>query len=329
MPSESTDFAPLRVSTDALPARDRLPFWREAFGRKFLNIVIEPLSDAPFGVEATLRALPGFRLMECAASPAQHQRTPEIVSHGDDAFTFPMNLSGGMTLSQRNREVSLDVGDAVSFLNAEPSTLKHSQVHALGLVVPRAALTPLVANVEDAAMRVIPHSNEALRLLTNYLKTVCKGPALAAPELRHLVATHVHDLVAMMLGATRDGTALAAGRGLRAARLAAIKADITAHLGHRDLTLTAVAARQQVTPRYVQMLFEGEGVTFSQFLLEQRLARVHRMLAEPRHAGSTISAIAFAAGFGDLSHFNRSFRRRYGAAPSEIRGEATRAETSD
>ena len=31
----------------------------------------------------------------------------------------------------------------------------------------RAALSPLVARVEDMAMRVIPHGNEALRLLTD------------------------------------------------------------------------------------------------------------------------------------------------------------------
>jgi AraC-like DNA-binding protein len=43
------------------------------------------------------------------------------------------------------------------------------------------------------------------------------------------------------------------------------------------------------------------------------------MLTTPSHAGWTISAIALASGFGDLSHFNRSFRRRYGATPSDIR----------
>jgi AraC-like DNA-binding protein len=83
--------------------------------------------------------------------------------------------------------------------------------------------------------------------------------------------------------------------------------------------LTALAARHCVTPRYVQTLFEGEGTTFSQFLRGERLARVHRMLRDPRHAGHSISGIAYDAGFGDLSHFNRAFRRRYGATPSEMR----------
>jgi len=35
-----------------------------------------------------------------------------------------------------------------------------------------------------------------------------------------------------------------------------------------------------------------------------------------------ISTIALDAGFGDLSYFNRAFRRRYGMRPSGLRGAA-------
>jgi AraC-like DNA-binding protein len=43
------------------------------------------------------------------------------------------------------------------------------------------------------------------------------------------------------------------------------------------------------------------------------------MLSDPRHAGFTISAIAYAAGFGDLSYFNRALRCRYGGSPFDVR----------
>jgi AraC-like DNA-binding protein len=69
------------------------------------------------------------------------------------------------------------------------------------------------------------------------------------------------------------------------------------------------------------MLFESEGTTFSQFALAERLACAHRLLLDPRHAHQSIGAIAYASGFGDLSHFNHAFRRRYGATPSEVRRE--------
>jgi AraC-like DNA-binding protein len=70
------------------------------------------------------------------------------------------------------------------------------------------------------------------------------------------------------------------------------------------------------------MLFEAAGLSFSEFVLAERLARAHRMLTAPRYAGATISAIAYAAGFADLSHFNHSFRRRYGGTPSDVRAAA-------
>jgi len=43
------------------------------------------------------------------------------------------------------------------------------------------------------------------------------------------------------------------------------------------------------------------------------------MPSDPDIPGRTISAVAFACGFGDLSYFNRSFRRRYGMPPSDAR----------
>jgi transcriptional regulator GlxA family with amidase domain len=168
-------------------------------------------------------------------------------------------------------------------------------------------------------MRLVPRNCEALRLLADYSSILRENPTLTTPEVRHLAVTHIHDLIAVALGATRDGEAIAEGRGIRAARLRAVKEDILANLSAPELTIVAVALRQQVTPRYVHMLFEGEGITFSEYVLNQRLLRAHRMLTDPRLAGRTITTIAFASGFGDLSHFDRTFHRQFGVTPSEAR----------
>jgi AraC-like DNA-binding protein len=42
----------------------------------------------------------------------------------------------------------------------------------------------------------------------------------------------------------------------------------------------------------------------------------------PRNIGGRlppVSSVAFEVGFGDLSYFNRTFRRRFGATPSDVR----------
>jgi AraC-like DNA-binding protein len=53
------------------------------------------------------------------------------------------------------------------------------------------------------------------------------------------------------------------------------------------------------------------------------------MLSAPRHFGETISAIAYAVGFADLSHFNRSSRRRYDCTPSDVRVAGRREHHED
>lgn len=127
-------------------------------------------------------------------------------------------------------------------------------------------------------------------------------------------------------GVARNPAPLAEVGGRSAARFSAIKADIAGHLACPELTVGAVAVRQGITPRYVQQLFEREGMTFSQFVRWQRLARACRMLRDPLHARWTITAIALEAGFTDLSHFNHCFRRRYRASPSEVRRAALRGQ---
>ena len=109
---------------------------------------------------------------------------------------------------------------------------------------------------------------------------------------------------------------------LPAARLLAIKREIMENLSNASLSIGTIAARHGITPRYVHMLFEAEGITFSAFVMQRRLEAAHSLLCDPDKLGSKISAIAFQCGFSDLSWFNRAFRKRYDATPSAIRATA-------
>jgi AraC-like DNA-binding protein len=129
----------------------------------------------------------------------------------------------------------------------------------------------------------------------------------------------VHDLVALVLGATREAANIAQGRGVQAARLTAAKAHIADACSNAALSIGTVAGHIGVTPRYLQSLFGTDGSTFSNYVRCQRLARAHRMLTNPTFESRPVSAIAYAAGFADLSYFNRCFRQRYSATPGDIR----------
>jgi AraC-like DNA-binding protein len=99
----------------------------------------------------------------------------------------------------------------------------------------------------------------------------------------------------------------------------AIKSDIEARLEDRRLTAREIAERHGISLRYLQKLFEDERTTFSEFVLQRRLDRALRLLQSAGSWETSITEIAFGVGFGDLSYFNRTFRRRFGAAPRDIR----------
>jgi AraC-like DNA-binding protein len=322
MPSQWLDFAPHHFSTSALPDKDRIPFWREVFGQQAVRVNIESRSNDKFEARAVIRAVPGLRSTSFASAAARLERRANTIRDGDDAVVLLFPRKGNMHASQRAREVILRPGDATLLLHGEPSAVTHAKIRFQGLIVPRAAITALVANLEDLAMRPVPRSNRPLQLLMSYVKATHTSGEIEQPELRNLLATHVVDLLAMVVGATREGAALAEERGVAAARLAAIKSDIIEHVSQEELTITAVARRHRTTPRSIQRLFELEGLSFSTFKLEQRLIRASRMLRDPRYAASTIASVAFAAGFSDLSYFHRAFRRRFGKTPSDMRFEA-------
>jgi AraC-like DNA-binding protein len=323
MNGAAPDVATIRVSTDDLAPAERIPFFCDVFGRSIARFDLEPLGDGPFYVKAVLRALPGLKIGSAVNSGLRVERTRALIADGNDDVLLAIPLAGKHIVTHLGREVAIAAGEAVPMSNSDLSRVTNPDgARFLGVGVPRQVLASLVPRIEDAFMRPIPRGNEALRLLVGYLKLLDEDRALASPELRRLAVAHVHDLVALAIGASRDAAVIAVGRGVRAARLAAIKADIAAHLGHGDLTVGDMAARQRVTPRYVQSLFETEGTTFSRFMLAQRLLLAHRMLTDPRHAAWKTITIAHAAGFADLSYFNRAFRRHYGASPSDVREAA-------
>jgi AraC-like DNA-binding protein len=188
----------------------------------------------------------------------------------------------------------------------------------------RRSLDATVANLDERLMSGIPSSNEALRLLTSYVEILHGDPAPLAPELLALGVPHIHDLVSLALGATRDASESAKAGGLRAARLHAIKSDIVANLAEPGFGVHAVAARHAISPRYIRALFGSEYTTFTDFVREQRLRRAYRILSDPVSIGRSIGTVALDCGYTSISYFNQAFRRRYGATPTDIRDSARR-----
>jgi AraC-like DNA-binding protein len=309
-----------RFSTHDFPERERLTAWREIFGRTVCSLDIDPVTDGPFSSEAKACRVPGLGILMGSTSGVRLTHAKKLIA--DDDLSFMTGPMAAWTASQLGRHTVLGAGDGVLMSNAEVGAMTLPDATPfLTFRVPVAAIAPLVPDIGAVVARRIPADSHALRLLTLYLGMLQDTSTLAAPQIQHLAATHVHDVLALMLGATYEAGEVAKGRGLRAARLQAILAEIKAHFANPCFSPGDVASRLGMSPRYVQDVLHDTGISFTERVMELKLQRARAMLA--RNGSLKVIDIAYACGFGDISYFNRCFRRRYGAAPSEIRGSGT------
>jgi AraC-like DNA-binding protein len=227
----------------------------------------------------------------------------------------------------QGREVELRPGEAVFLRNGHQGIVEYTDdTRHLCFTIPERALSPFVTDLDAACMQAINVGTGPLALLLRYAQIIVADETVL-PHTGAAIARHVHDLAAIVMTRSPELAAALSCRGARsAARLAAIKAEIGLQLGNSALSVVSIAARLGITPRYIAKLFEQDGTSFSTFVMEQRLGLAYSLLEDPWRTGISISTLALTAGFGDISHFNKCFRRRYGMTPSDVRNRARAAE---
>jgi AraC-like DNA-binding protein len=310
---EGNGMGTLHFSTRALPASKRLSALRQLFDT---SVNLEVAADPEQVVAMTMYRSPGLRRAEMLSSfTARLSRGSSMLADGEDTVCLMINNSGRMAVTQRGHQGVAEPGDAVLLVYRETARVDFDASTYLSVRVPFSALAPL-ADVGCAAGHRITRDTEPLRLLKSYVSSL--PSQMSDQPLNRIVATHIYDLIALSIGAMGVGRGLASDRSVRTARLESMKADL---VSDTTVTLDQLAMRYRISPRSVQLLFEQAGTTFSEYVLAKKLDKARRLLISPRYAEWPISAIAYEAGFGDLSYFNRRFKQRYLSTPSEMRKE--------
>lgn len=92
------------------------------------------------------------------------------------------------------------------------------------------------------------------------------------------------------------------------------------HHFREPLSLPAIAGRAHLSPNYFSERFRKfTGQSFQAYLQRRRLHFARSLLTS---TGLGVTNVCHAAGFNNLSHFGRAYRRRYGEPPSTTRARS-------
>ena len=99
-------------------------------------------------------------------------------------------------------------------------------------------------------------------------------------------------------------------------RMQQIHAYVMAHYIH-PISLDDMAAETGMNRSAFCSYFKRcKGMTFSQFVTQYRLNTACELL---KHSQKSVSEVCYLAGFNDLPHFIRVFRKNIGTTPSQYR----------
>lgn len=306
-----------RFSTACLPVRQRLEIWREVFGREVARLDIAPLGPSAPHCNVMFRECAGSSLGQGDVSAISCERTRDLMRDGNDDIILMVPLAGRICLDQRGSDLTAEAGEVLVRRSDDAGKTRSAAGRYLTLTLPRAMLDRRVADLDRLTMTVLPRDGEAVALLTAYARTLLSEGALPG-GLATLAQTHLVDIAGVAIGAGRDAWHRAEQGGIKAARLRMLHAAIRDGARDEAFSIGPVARSLGISPGYLRKLLAAEGQSFSALVLDRRLSLAHEMLTAATGAQQTISGIALAAGFGDVSYFNRAFKRRYGATPGDI-----------
>ncbi|MEP7301219.1 MAG: helix-turn-helix domain-containing protein [Caldimonas sp.] len=305
-----------RFSTQAVPLRHRVAFWKDAICAAFVRLDLDCDRARPFSSELAIRRTARFDLIDVGGSPQEVRRSARMIrADNADSLIIMLQRQGSGAARQGDLDMALAPNGLTILDSRRPYVLRFSTPFRQTVVkVPLLALAERLGPPESWVGST-PRSGSALaRLAAAAIDEVACEPRDGVAQQ---LATVALDLLALALLDSRGAAPV--GPGMAALRVRWARAEVHERLRDPLLTPATIAARQGVSLRLLQRLFAAEGSSLSDFICEQRLLRCRRDLQDPLHSGRTVTDIALSWGFNESSQFSRAFRRRFGCTPSDAR----------
>lgn len=233
-------------------------------------------------------------------------------------------LGAGHEYGSGRRKVAVEPG-TFAFTNAGVELVRHAPPGwVMALVIDADRLQSEVAARCGGSAPEWPEYTWTLALGASQQRRFrAQISALARSLIRHQPASvtgrHEQAVVATLAAALCGCSPRRGARGVASRRLAELEAWIDAHLGE-PITIGRLCSIAGVGERALQLGFDARrGMSPMRYLLERRLAAVHRRLQADGAEACDVTSVATEYGFTHLGRFSIAYRRSFGESPSSTR----------
>jgi|GEM_PF-735766 AraC-like DNA-binding protein len=304
-------------STDDLPPHARYGAWRDAICDVYVNV--EVCANDPENYRGYIREarFGDVTLTDILLSEQRIRRDRRHIARLDKDCCYVQLLhSGTLDVLQRGETLRSNPACGAIFSAAEQYELQvRGEVRSFYLELPRDAFAQRFPQQRIPVSAAINTTRGIGRVVTEFCATLASESSRVTGEQRRSLGGQVMDLLALALMAPPEDSGIA-DASVRTARLRAVQRWIEANLAEPDLSLQRIAAANGISVRYLHVLFEGTGMSVSEWIQYRRLQLAHDRLA--RGQARSITELAFDLGFSSSAHFSTLFRRRFGVAPRDV-----------
>jgi len=303
-------------STRGLRGADRVEKWENHNAKALLGLAAQSIDEEPLNATEINLHLPRLHFAHVSANAHVIERTAaHIRKTPADSIVMYLALFGDAFFYHRDGVRNLGPGSAIVWDSDRPFMRGFAKgLKELVLIVPK----PLFAEITDDAT---PHrgdpfvsafgSSRQANEFTTHIATIMSD-AIREPGSRGLRETE-GEVVDLLRGLFGGASATGATTQFRMLSRIAQR-----HLRDPNLSAAMLSGLAGMSPRQLSRIVAHEGYSVPSLLLEHRLELALRILASRRSSTMSIGDVATYCGFSSLPHFSRSFRARYGFAPSAI-----------
>jgi AraC-like DNA-binding protein len=312
----------ISMTTDSVPPRERADFWTDLVSRHVTPMRIEPAADQFVRGEVQARVIGSLGVAQVSGRGvhASHARS-EIARSREHLYAACVHLEGEASIARRGERVALRRGDVfITDSRHEFSLDLERPWRHLLITLPIHWIDSRVARPEQVSGAIL-RDHPLSRLWASHLASGFALSSDFSPTAATLFSRHSVDLLGQLLEEAHNGRPTPSDAA-RAAIFLSARHLIALKFGDPGLTPAKIALDLRVSTRTLARVFAANNETVMQTIFEERVRQAARLLTAPEATHRSITDIAFACGFNDLSHFGRVFAARMHMTPSQSRQRA-------